>query len=666
MTVRPSLSLRAELANRPGRLSHALRITLACVLTCLLVQYYQTPQAALSVYIVFFLVKPDQRSSIVQSIAVVLLMGVIIGLLLLIIQQVIDEPILRLASMAGLSLFFMFVAQASKLKPVGAILALILAYTLDLVGQAFIGELATRALLYGWLAAIIPAGVCLTVAWFFAPSAAQLLRKTLASYFRLAAAQFQLSNTPQNTQQDSHPPEAEAWQYVLHEDQKALQQWLKLSAKQHDVHDLPQLRRCCTCLGPLLLVLEQCRKNLPQLPAQFSAQHLAHYLHEFAEALETQQALPEFPASSPTSNATIPHHTSLRELSALFSFITTNNPVTPSHISDTDESKASSGFWLADAFTNPDYPRLALKTSAAALICYLIYSLLDWSGIHTSLITCYIVALASTAETVQKLRLRLIGCLIGCAAGVATILLIMPQINSLAALLILVALSSLAAAWVVAGSARIAYAGLQIAFAYYLCVLQGHGPAFDLVIPRDRVIGIVLGLIVVYLIFVQLWPVSLARQIEQSLSQAQKLLAQLCQPDHEPDQTASSQWYRYDLLNQVCCELNFCQQGYALLEYEPSAVRPAAVWLARRQRLLASLQRLTPQLLIPPDWSATTRRQVHQLLLQSAALCSTQPEQPCEDKPNALSLQLEQLLPQFLPHHAPSDGLSHEILTTSA
>src|SRR5262249_26051216 len=51
----------------------------------------------------------------------------------------------------------------------------------------------------------------------------------------------------------------------------------------------------------------------------------------------------------------------------------------------------SDGFFAQDALTTPDYLRYALKTTAAAMTCYFFYTLLDWPGIHTCLITCYIV-----------------------------------------------------------------------------------------------------------------------------------------------------------------------------------------------------------------------------------------------------------------------------------
>jgi multidrug resistance protein MdtO len=179
----------------------------------------------------------------------------------------------------------------------------------------------------------------------------------------------------------------------------------------------------------------------------------------------------------------------------------------------TAPAKKRGGLLLPDAFSNPAYVQHALKTTAAAMFCYILYSLLDWPTIHTCLITCYIVALGPAAETVEKLSLRILGCVIGAAAGIAAIVFLVPELTSIGGLIIAVFLASLAAAWVAAGDARITYAGFQIAFAYFLCVIQGSGPSFDMVTARDRVIGILLGNVVVYVIFTNFWPVSVVNRI---------------------------------------------------------------------------------------------------------------------------------------------------------
>src|SRR5262249_44035164 len=49
-----------------------------------------------------------------------------------------------------------------------------------------------------------------------------------------------------------------------------------------------------------------------------------------------------------------------------------------------------------DAFTNPAHVHFALKVTFGAMFCYLFYTAIDWTGIHTAFITCVFIALEST------------------------------------------------------------------------------------------------------------------------------------------------------------------------------------------------------------------------------------------------------------------------------
>jgi multidrug resistance protein MdtO len=110
----------------------------------------------LTTYLAFLVVKPDRTTSVIMSIVMLLLFSIIIGLLIPISMAEIDQPAWRVVSMVLISFGLLFLASASKLKPVGSIIALMTAYALDLLSKAQIGELATRALLYAWLFLGIP------------------------------------------------------------------------------------------------------------------------------------------------------------------------------------------------------------------------------------------------------------------------------------------------------------------------------------------------------------------------------------------------------------------------------------------------------------------------------------------------------------------------------
>ena len=116
------------------------------------------------------------------------LISVVIALLLPLVMAVIDQPALRIASMALISFTMLFLASASKLKPIGGTLALIVAYTLDLLGSVQMGELATRGLLYAWLFIAIPAVVSLCVNLLMAPAPRALVEAEIARRLRLVSS----------------------------------------------------------------------------------------------------------------------------------------------------------------------------------------------------------------------------------------------------------------------------------------------------------------------------------------------------------------------------------------------------------------------------------------------------------------------------------------------
>ena len=69
----------ALLAPFPGRLEFSVRLGLICALTAVVVEIYQTPEPALAVYVVFFVMKPDRAASVVTSIVMTLLITLIAG-----------------------------------------------------------------------------------------------------------------------------------------------------------------------------------------------------------------------------------------------------------------------------------------------------------------------------------------------------------------------------------------------------------------------------------------------------------------------------------------------------------------------------------------------------------------------------------------------------------
>jgi multidrug resistance protein MdtO len=255
-----------------------------------------------------------------------------------------------------------------------------------------------------------------------------------------------------------------------------------------------------------------------------------------------------------------------------------------------EEPKEGGGFFAPDAFTNPDHIHYAVKTTAAAMFCYVLYSQLDWSGIHTCFITCYIVSLETAAESIEKLTLRIVGALVGAAVGLGAIVFLMPSLTSIGALMVVVFFAGFAAAWVVAGGPRIAYAGFQFAFAFFLSVVQGASPAFDMSIARDRVIGILIGNLVSYLVLVNFWPVSISKGIDPAIAALLRRLGTMV--------TTANPAARRELASQSQAALGTIERNIELANYEPTSVRPAPDWLAARRGMAHDIAAIESPLLL--------------------------------------------------------------------
>ncbi|KML55692.1 fusaric acid resistance protein [Burkholderia cepacia] len=567
----------------PGRAAMAVRVALICALVVLVTSGYGTPEAAISVYVVFFLNRADRVTSVVLAVAMLLLVTVVIALVMGVAIFSIDYSILRVACMAVLSVGLLYLTSASKLRPVGAILAMIVGFGLDQLGLAPFGEAATRALLYAWLMVAIPVGVAIVVNLLIAPSPRKLAQAQLAKRLRLAARRLRSND-------DDDGDTRTAFDASLREGDKQLLTWLKLSKLEgsSSAADVVALRQAIASSTALLVAVALAdREPDARLPDAF-VEPIATTLDDMAVILEHGGYPVDVTLALPAADALAP----------LARVVATDLHTAITHFAESAATDGSAeaaaapaappappaprgGFFLPDARSNPDHIRYALKTTAAAMFCYLLYSQLDWSGIHTCFITCYMVSLGSTAETVEKLTLRIAGCIVGALLGTAALVFVVPSLSSIGELMALVFAGAWLAAWVAFGSPRIAYAGFQVAFAFFLCVIQGAGPGFDLTLARDRTIGILLGNVVVYLVFTRIWPVSIGKQIDTALAallDQWRRLAQIAQPA-ERRALAADAFARHGAIS----------QELGLIHYEPSWVRPAATWLAARRRALAEL-----------------------------------------------------------------------------
>jgi len=192
--------------------------------------------------------------------------------------------------------------------------------------------------------------------------------------------------------------------------------------------------------------------------------------------------------------------------------------------------------FLADTFTSPAHLQFALRGTLAALTCYVVYTAVDWPGLSTSVATCFITALSTIGSSRQKQILRLAGAFIGgIIFGMGAQIFILPYLDSIFGFTLLFGVVTAISAWIGTASARLSYLGVQLALAFYLINLQEFTIQTSLAIARDRVFGVLLGLVSMWLLFDRLWVRNALDEMQAVFAKNLELFAELAEQLLEPD-----------------------------------------------------------------------------------------------------------------------------------
>jgi multidrug resistance protein MdtO len=565
--TRGSALARLIVQPTPGRMEFALRVGAVCAATTLVGEMYRLPpELALAVYVVFFVNAPDRTRSIILGVALTVVLTVCLLVILGVAQQVMDHPTWKVVSIAILSVTLLFLGTATVIGEVAGTMALIIGYGLDTLSRLPVGDLATRALFYAWLFVGMPAQVSILLNLVLAPSPRALVQRHLAASLRCAAKLL------------THPdgPARRCVREHLRRDVQEAPKLLKLAGVEHvsPAGDLEALRQAALSTTAILTLAELGDRDADArapgailAPFAGTLEGMAPILADGGYPLEIEPPNPDDASLSPRAAAVV------AELRAQLSSFAVAPPVP----AGAPAPKARRGFFRPDAFTNPEYVRHAVRTTGAAMTGYLIYQLLQWQGIHTCFITCYIVSLGTVGDSIEKLALRISGCLVGAAAGIAAIVFVIPHMTSITEIVALVFLGTGVSAWVAGGGPKIAYAGFQMAFAFLLCVLQHNAPGADMVTARDRIFGVLIGNAVSYLFFTRLWPVSVRRRIDEKVVAALRELRALS--------GAASRREGLVAAGLVQAGLAGIDDDLGLARIEPRSVRPDTAWIERRERV---------------------------------------------------------------------------------
>ena len=255
------------------------------------------------------------------------------------------------------------------------------------------------------------------------------------------------------------------------------------------------------------------------------------------------------------------------------------------------EEMPRSKFFAADAFANPEHFRFALKGCFAVSACYVIYNAIDWTSMAvTVMLTCFSTALSTIGASRQRQVLRIAGFLVGgLLIGMGSQVFLLPYLDSITAFTVFFVLVTALAAWFMTSSPRLSFFGLQLAIVFFVINLQKFARDTSISVARDRVAGVALGLLMMWLIFDQLWKARASVAMRKAFISTLRLLAQFAREPVSADIRSAIQRTSalHDTINAKFDDVRSLADG-VLLEFGPSRRQD----LALRDRI----RRWQPQL----------------------------------------------------------------------
>ena len=529
--------LKAELAPQPGMYATLARVMVTIVIVFLIAATFRLPYAAITLYSVFTVDRSSRRAALVRSLESIIAVTLGVALALAGVLFFVQLPLLTFAYY-GLELFVVaFLIRTTRLQGPAMNMGMAVYSVHNIWESPFPAGPHIEQTLWVWLTLCLGFAVSVAVEYAFVrEDPFQQIRARLMGRLRALSSFFSALAGPAH----SDLPERRVVSSYA-------------GAGTGDIRNrIATLRTTDPAIRQQLLALNTVTALIARLidmaatidPGARPSEDDQRRLLELAAELDRIQAIlmsgtvlsaGEYQPSAGPS-ASIP---SLPELERTAAMIPAAFSATQSHSDDPAvqlvPAKEKVQIFIPDAFTNFAYVQFALNTMFAALICYILYSGFAWPGISTSVVTCLVTALNTGGATRQKQLLRLTGATFGGLVALGSMVFLLPEVTSITGVTILVTAVSAFSAWFALSSQRVAYFGLQTALAFYLALIQDYTATTELAPARDRALGVLLGLAVMWLVFDNLWPVSAIVEMQRGFARNIRLLAQLITALDQPD-----------------------------------------------------------------------------------------------------------------------------------
>ena len=505
-----------DLQPAPGRLSSALRIVLASVLALILLLVLQMPFISIGLYFIFLIGRDSPsvslRSSIFSFFAVAA--AIVVELAVVIVTD--NDPMARILSVAIVTFLAGVVVVATNYPTLGSSWGLIYCTVIGLwEGHAPADTNVKNSL---WLVGTFSVALTCAVAveyLFGDRDPAKKLTEQRGMRYRALETMFQLYAEGAAPEQRSEAA-SRVSRLAVAGQSGMMELYNTIVDRDLDTGALPiGLRVRITMLAQLMDVsaafgLQYQAQDDPAFRQRCA--HIAKQCHELiSDSVQPLEKHLELHAGTTPSLLD-------RVEGAIHALLTMPADAGAKNKELVVLPSKKVPFFIPGALQEKSTLAFGLKISFCATLCYILYHAVDWPGISTSVITVMVSGLSSSGATKQRLLFRLLGSTIGgLILGIGATAWLFPHMDSITSLIVLISFIAFISAWTAAGP-RFNYVGLQIAFSFYIVAFEGFSAPTRLAPARDRFIGILLALTVMWFVFDQIWPVRTVTVMRQTFA----------------------------------------------------------------------------------------------------------------------------------------------------
>ena len=576
--------LKTELAPYPGRAWVVGRVTIAATLVMLVVMTFQIPNGFLGAIFTLFLSRENPTATFVAGLKAIAAFMLATIYTLIGVAMFVDDPLTHFLGV-GVSLFVsFFLISITNDYGTAVAFGFTIAGAIPLWDRNTlnINDRVTDTL---WLGGVVAIGIVVTIAVEYVfrrvHPATDLTEgiehrlQTVETVLRSAAAEQPLDS-------------ASVKSLTLYSSVGTARLRRLILRSQYSLHFKSQLGTAVALFGQLVDVaanfqrsLEERAKTEGTVASHIDAadkarcQHLADAIDQLGKALAERRVVEKTQRPAQLEPSQLPFLSAMERIVALvpdaFSGSSTLHELAAAPL---DEEQPTH-FFAVDAFSNPAHVQFAVRGTMASMATYIIYTAIDWPGLSTCIATCIITALSTIGSSRQKQFLRLGGVIVGgVIIGFGAQIFVLPYLDSIAGFTLLFMFVTALSAWIATASPRLSYLGVQLALAFYLINLQEFTIQTSLSIARDRVFGVLLGLMSMWLIYDRLWQKNALDEMQRLFARNLEMFAELTEQLLEKDQIKAVRRIRQlrDQLN-AGFQAVTSQADAVLFEFGPSRQR---------------------------------------------------------------------------------------------